>query len=149
MVGREVLLRVDKGPSNPTDVLLEVEDLHVFDDRGIEKVRGLSLDVRAGEIVGLAGIDGNGQTELIDAMTGLRKVTSGRVSVAGEDVTGDSALRSLQVGPRSHPRGPTAPRPRARVLDRGEHRPPRLSPGRPTRRPGWLFPSRLSSVRRA
>ena len=57
--------------------LLDVEDLHVFDDRGIEKVRGLSLEVRAGEIVGIAGIDGNGQTELIDAMTGLRKVGVG------------------------------------------------------------------------
>ena len=143
MVGREVLLRVDKGPSNPTDVLLDVEDLHVFDDRGIEKVRGLSLGVRAGEIVGLAGIDGNGQTELIDAMTGLRKVASGRVSVAGEDVTGDSALRPLQLGPRPHSRGPAAARPRARVLDRGEHRPARLPPARPTRRPGWLFPGRL------
>ena len=78
MVGREVLLRVDKGPSQPDATpLLEVEDLHVFDDRGIEKVRGLSLEVRAGEIVGLAGIDGNGQTELIDAMTGLRKAASG------------------------------------------------------------------------
>ena len=70
MVGRDVLLRVDKQPSHPADVLLHVEDLHVFDDREIEKVRGLSLEVRAGEIVGLAGIDGNGQTELIDAHDG-------------------------------------------------------------------------------
>ena len=98
MVGREVLLRVDKGPSNPTDMLLDVEDLHVFDDRGIEKVRGLSLGVRAGEIVGIAGIDGNGQTELIDAMTGLRKAASGRVSVDGEDVTGDSAFGHFKSG---------------------------------------------------
>ena len=62
MVGREVLLRVEKAPAEPGDVLLEVEDLHVLDDRGIEKVRGVSLDVRAGEIVGIAGVDGNGQT---------------------------------------------------------------------------------------
>ena len=74
MVGREVLLRVDKPPASPGEPLLEVEDLHVFDDRGIEKVRGVSLEVRAGEIVGIAGVDGNGQTELIDAITGLRKV---------------------------------------------------------------------------
>ena len=77
MVGREVLLRVEKSPAQPGDVLLAVEDLHVRDDRGIEKVRGISFDVRAGEIVGIAGVDGNGQTELIDAITGLRKIESG------------------------------------------------------------------------
>jgi ABC-type uncharacterized transport system ATPase subunit len=98
MVGREVLLRVEKGVSQPTDLLLDVHDLHVFDDRGIEKVRGLSLNVRAGEIVGVAGIDGNGQTELIDAMTGLRKVTSGTVTVAGKGVTDDSAFEHFQAG---------------------------------------------------
>src|SRR6187551_4005208 len=83
MVGREVLLRVAKTPSHPAEPLLEVEDLHVVDDRGIEKVRGVSFDVRAGEIVGIAGIDGNGQTELIDAMTGLCPVVSGTVRVGG------------------------------------------------------------------
>ncbi len=98
MVGREVLLRVDKGVSQPSDILLEVKGLHVFDDRGIEKVRGLSLDVRAGEIVGIAGIDGNGQTELIDAMTGLRKVAAGTVTVAGEDVTADSVYGHFEAG---------------------------------------------------
>ena len=98
MVGREVLLRVEKGVSQPTDLLLQVDDLHVFDDRGIEKVRGLSLAVRAGEIVGVAGIDGNGQTELIDAMTGLRRVTSGTVTVGGKDVTHDSAFEHFQAG---------------------------------------------------
>ena len=83
MVGREVLLRVEKGASHPSDILLEVDDLHVFDDRGIAKVRGLSFNVRAGEIVGIAGIDGNGQTELIDAMTGLRRAESGKVDGSG------------------------------------------------------------------
>ena len=80
MVGREVLLRVDKGASQPAEPLLQVEDLHVFDDRGIEKVKGVSFQVRAGEIVGIAGVDGNGQTEMIDAITGLRKPHSGRVA---------------------------------------------------------------------
>ena len=75
MVGREVLLRVAKTPAQPSETLLEIADLSVYDDRGIEKVRGVTFDVRAGEIVGLAGIDGNGQTELIDAITGLRGVT--------------------------------------------------------------------------
>src|SRR6266516_6540532 len=65
MVGREVLLRVEKPPAGVGDVLLEGEDLHVTADRGIEKVRGVSFQVRAGEIVGVAGVDGNGQTELI------------------------------------------------------------------------------------
>src|SRR3954452_23996241 len=83
MVGREVLLRVDKPPAQPGEPLLEVEGLSVLDDRGIEKVRDVSLQVRAGEIVGVAGVDGNGQTELIDAIAGLRKVESGSVEVAG------------------------------------------------------------------
>ncbi len=67
MVGRDVLLRVDKTAAQPGDVVLSVDDLHVVDERGIEKVRGVSFEVRAGEIVGIAGVDGNGQTELIDA----------------------------------------------------------------------------------
>ncbi len=98
MVGREVLLRVEKGDSAPAETLLEVEDLHVFDDRGLEKVRGLSFQARAGEIVGIAGIDGNGQTELIDAMTGLRRVTSGTVRVGGKDVTHASVFGHFEAG---------------------------------------------------
>jgi simple sugar transport system ATP-binding protein len=98
MVGREVLLRVDKKPAEPGDVLLEVEDLHVFDDRGIEKVRGVSFSVRAGEIVGIAGVDGNGQTELIDALTGLQKVSSGTVKVAGRGFHSASARQMLDAG---------------------------------------------------
>ncbi len=70
MVGREVLLRVEKKPAKPGDVLLEVEDLRVRDDRDLEAVRGVSLEVRAGEIVGIAGVDDNGQSELIDAIAG-------------------------------------------------------------------------------
>ena len=98
MVGREVLLRVEKGVSQPAEPLLQVEALHVIDDRGIEKVRGISFEVRAGEIVGIAGVDGNGQTELIDAMTGLRKPHSGRVLVDGRDVSTANAYRHLTAG---------------------------------------------------
>ena len=98
MVGREVLLRVAKTPARPTDPLLEVEELRVLDDRGIEKVRGVSFEVRAGEIVAIAGIDGNGQTELIDGMTGLRQVESGAVRVDGADVTSASAHGHLAAG---------------------------------------------------
>src|SRR5436309_9086276 len=68
MVGREVLLRVEKTAATPGEPLLKVVDLHVRDERGIEKVRGVSFEAHAGEIVGLAGVDGNGQTELIDAL---------------------------------------------------------------------------------
>src|SRR5262245_5038316 len=98
MVGREVLLRVDKAPAQPGDVLLSVKDLHVFDDRGIEKVRGVSFDVRAGEIVGIAGVDGNGQTELIDAITGLQKIAGGTVSVAGQAIENANARDMLDAG---------------------------------------------------
>jgi simple sugar transport system ATP-binding protein len=98
MVGRDVLLRVDKAPPKTGDVLLDVHDLHVHDDRGLEAVRGVSFSVRAGEIVALAGVDGNGQTELIDAITGLRKPSSGTVTVAGDDLTGASAHAFLEHG---------------------------------------------------
>jgi ABC-type uncharacterized transport system ATPase subunit len=98
MVGREVLLRVDKQPAHPAAEALEVADLQVFDDRGLEAVRGVSFTVRSGEILAIAGVDGNGQTELIDAITGLRKPASGRISVAGIDVTGASAHHFLESG---------------------------------------------------
>ena len=98
MVGREVLLRVEKGPAQPAEPLLEVENLQVFDERGIEAVRGISFTVRAGEIVGLAGIDGNGQTELIDALSGLQSVAEGSVKLGGRDVTRVSARDHYDEG---------------------------------------------------
>ena len=98
MVGRDVLLRVQKDPAQPGDVLLSVEDLHVVDERGIEKVRGTSFEVRAGEIVGIAGVDGNGQSELIDAIAGLQKIASGRVVIGGRDSTGEDARGMLDAG---------------------------------------------------
>jgi ABC-type uncharacterized transport system ATPase subunit len=98
MVGREVLLRVEKPAVEAGEPLLELEDLTVRDDRGLEAVRGVSLEVRASEIVGLAGVDGNGQTELIDAISGLRRPSGGRIRVAGRDVTTDSARRRYGEG---------------------------------------------------
>jgi simple sugar transport system ATP-binding protein len=98
MVGRDVLLRVDKRPAKPGETLLRVDDLHVVDDRGLEAVRGVSLDVHGGEIVAIAGVDGNGQTELIDALTGLRKPASGSIVVGGRDVTRASAHEFLDQG---------------------------------------------------
>jgi simple sugar transport system ATP-binding protein len=98
MVGREVLLRVEKGAADAQEALFAAENLTVLDDRGLEAVRGVSLEVRAGEIVGIAGVDGNGQSELIDALTGLRKVNGGRVLVAGEDVTTRTAHGHYDAG---------------------------------------------------
>src|SRR5436309_9820536 len=81
MVGREVLLRVDKTPAQPGPVVLHVEDLHVDSDRGLEALQGVSFDVHAGEILGIAGVEGNGQSELVEALTGMRKITSGKISI--------------------------------------------------------------------
>jgi general nucleoside transport system ATP-binding protein len=98
MVGREVLLRVQKTAAEPEQPLLVVEDLTVVDERGLPAVRDLSVSVRSGEIVGIAGVDGNGQSELIDALTGLRRVTSGKVVVGGRDVTTRSAHDHYDAG---------------------------------------------------
>ncbi|HVV56799.1 MAG TPA: ABC transporter ATP-binding protein [Gaiellaceae bacterium] len=142
MVGREVLLRVEKEPAKPGDVLLSVEDLHVRDDRDIEKVSGMSFEVRAGEIVGVAGVDGNGQTELIEAITGLRPIASGAVRVAGQDVTGSSARRMLDVGVGHIPedrqrRGLVLEFSIAENIALHDYAEP------PDAKWGWLFPSRL------
>ncbi|HET7129507.1 MAG TPA: ABC transporter ATP-binding protein [Gaiellaceae bacterium] len=98
MVGREVLLRVDKDASKPGAPLLQVEHLKVIDDRGLEAVRDVSFEVHGGEIVGLAGVDANGQSELIDAIAGLRRSTSGRIVVDGHDITHASAKEALDAG---------------------------------------------------
>ncbi|MDX6412339.1 MAG: ral nucleoside transport system ATP-binding protein [Gaiellaceae bacterium] len=142
MVGREVLLRVEKTPAQPGDVLLSVEDIHVVDDRGIEKVRGISLDVRAGEIVGIAGVDGNGQTELIDAITGLQKIESGSVSVDGRELTDANAREMLDAGVGHIPedrqrRGLVLEFSVAENIALHDYEKP------PYARLGWLFPRRF------
>ncbi len=88
MVGREVQLTVDRGDSTPAEVQLKVTDLRVRDERGHEAVRGVSLEVRAGEILGIAGVAGNGQDELVGAIVGLRPVAGGKVELDGDDITG-------------------------------------------------------------
>ena len=98
MVGREVLLRVEKKAGHPGEPLLQVENLNVIDDRGLETVRGVSFQVRGGEILGLAGVDANGQSELIDAIAGLRPVKSGRIVVDGHDLTSARAKEALDAG---------------------------------------------------
>jgi simple sugar transport system ATP-binding protein len=98
MVGREVLLRVQKTAAEPGEVLLEVEDLHVHDDRGLPAVRGVSFEVRAGEIVGIAGVDGNGQSELIEAVVGLSRPSAGKITVAGREASYGNPRKMLDAG---------------------------------------------------
>ena len=86
MVGREVILTVEKEPAKPGEVVLNVENLSIVDERGVEVVRDLNLQVCAGEILGIAGVQGNGQTELVEALTGLRKRKSGKVVLNGKEI---------------------------------------------------------------
>src|SRR5438067_5946342 len=98
MVGREVLLRVNKTPAHPGPVVLHVENLHALSDRDLEVLHGVSFDVKAGEILGIAGVEGNGQSELVEALTGMRKITHGRVTITQvkDGQTGEtSALPTL------------------------------------------------------
>jgi len=98
MVGRDVLLQVERKPAEPGRALLEVKDLHVRDDRGIEKVRGVSFEVHEGEIVGIAGVDGNGQTELIDALAGLQTVEHGKITIDGKNISRATPRQALDAG---------------------------------------------------
>lgn len=98
MVGRQVEFTTVKGPAFPKDEILDIKDLVVEDYRGVTKVKSLNLNVRKGEIVGIAGIDGNGQSELIEAITGLRKVKSGTIKVNGKDVTGLKPRKVTESG---------------------------------------------------
>ena len=142
MVGREVLLRVEKKPAEPREPLLTVEDLHVLDERGLDAVRGVSLDVHGGEIVGIAGVDGNGQSELVDAIAGLRRIESGRVVISGDDVTADGCRECLDAGlghiPEDrHLRGLVLDFSLAENLALHDYR------KAPDSRFGWLYPKRL------
>ena len=97
MVGRSVSFTTEKEASNPKEVVLSIKDLVVNENRGVPAVKNLSLDVRAGEIVGIAGIDGNGQSELVQAITGLRKVKSGSITIKGKEVVGLSPRKITEM----------------------------------------------------
>ena len=98
MVGRPVLLRVDKGPAHPGAVVLRVQHLRVLSDRGLPAVDDLSLEVRAGEILGIAGVQGNGQTELVEALGGLRAPVAGSIALLDHDVTHSTPRQLVDAG---------------------------------------------------
>jgi len=143
MVGREVVFRVEKQVPKPGEALLQVEDLHVFDDREIEKVRGVSFEVHAGEIVGIAGVDNNGQSELIDALAGLRHAASGTITMGGKtfekatpkEMTDEAGLGHIPED--RHLRGLILDFSLAENLALHDYR------HRPDSKMGWLFPKHL------
>ncbi|MCJ7701389.1 MAG: ABC transporter ATP-binding protein [Anaerolineales bacterium] len=98
MVGREVILEVIKSPAKPQDVVLEVRGLTALDERDVEVVKNVSLEVIAGEILGIAGVQGNGQTELVEILTGLRSVSSGSFKLNGEVMPFDNPRRLTESG---------------------------------------------------
>jgi general nucleoside transport system ATP-binding protein len=137
VVGRDVILELDKTLGKPAGPLLEVRDLHVDDDRQLEKVSGVSLTVHAGEIVAVAGVDGNGQQELVDAITGMRAPREGTVAVDGREIAGQGVRAATEAGMAHiaedrHLRGLVLPFTLAENLALREYRSPEFS-GR-----GWL-----------
>jgi simple sugar transport system ATP-binding protein len=98
MVGREVVFRVEKTEVQTGDVVLEVKDLEAFNDKGIQSLNGVNINVREGEIVGLAGVSGNGQNELAEALAGLRPATKGSISVNHKDITNQPVKLGIREG---------------------------------------------------
>jgi general nucleoside transport system ATP-binding protein len=148
MVGRDVLLAVDKPAAHPREPVLEVRGLHVSDDRGLPAVRGADLTVHAGEIVALAGVDGNGQSELVEAVTGLRAADAGEIRVAGRDMTRAGARDMVEAGVSHiaedrHRRGLVLNFTLAENLALREYRTDKLS------RHGWLSVRRMAARTRS
>jgi ABC-type uncharacterized transport system ATPase subunit len=144
MVGRDVLLRVEKTEQHLGEPLLEVRELSARDDRDLPAVKDVSFEVRAGEIVGIAGVDANGQSELIETIVGLRKPDSGRVMIAGRDVTHAGTRETLDAGlghiaEDRHRRGLVLEFDLAENLCLREYRNPTMS------RRGWLSPKKMAA----
>jgi len=98
MVGREVTFKTEKTEAQPTRTVLEIKDLNVLSSRGLPAVNDLNLSVRAGEIVGIAGVDGNGQSELIEAITGLRQSKSGSIVLNGKEILNEKPRKITETG---------------------------------------------------
>lgn len=102
MVGREVILTVDKAVATPQETVLDLQGIRAEDDLGQPALRGISFQVRAGEIVGVAGVQGNGQTELVEVITGLRKVTAGSILIDGQQMTNATPRQITESGQSCH-----------------------------------------------
>ncbi|MBU9713157.1 ABC transporter ATP-binding protein [Evansella tamaricis] len=98
MVGREISFVVEKEDAKPEDVVLKIEDLVVNDLRNVRAIDGLNLEVKAGEVLGIAGVDGNGQTELVEAIVGLQKASSGTITISGNETTNLSPRKVTESG---------------------------------------------------
>jgi simple sugar transport system ATP-binding protein len=98
MVGREVIMEVEKPPHPSGPVVMEVHSLEAYNDRGTKALKGINLELRKGEILGIAGVEGNGQLELVESLCGLRSVTSGKILINGRDVTNRSAREIILAG---------------------------------------------------
>jgi simple sugar transport system ATP-binding protein len=98
MVGREVLFRVDKEPARPGEVVLELENVHAENEKGLPALRGLSLQLRGGEVLGIAGVAGNGQRELTEVTTGLHRVSAGKIMIGGRDLTNRPPIAFIRAG---------------------------------------------------
>jgi len=98
MVGRSVSFKVDKKPATPKEAVLKVEDLTVKSNRGFDAVKGISFEVKAGEVLGIAGVDGNGQSELIQAITGLTKSSNGSIQLDGNNITNKKPRKITEAG---------------------------------------------------
>jgi simple sugar transport system ATP-binding protein len=98
MVGTAVLFRLEKKARNPGDIVLELKDVQALDDKGLPALKGISLNVRSGEIVGIAGVAGNGQKQLVEVLTGLRKTTGGRILIHGEEKSNKTPLEIINTG---------------------------------------------------
>ncbi len=98
MVGREVLFRLDKAPSQPGDPMLEMRDVHAKNNKGLPALQGISFTIRRGEVLGIAGVAGNGQRELAEVVTGLRPVTQGHIQIEGQERTNRQPLDFIKAG---------------------------------------------------
>lgn len=98
MVGREILFRLEKTPTELGDPVLVLQDIHVHDQKGLKALNGINLSIRRGEILGIAGVAGNGQDELAEVITGLLKPSKGKIILRGEDVTKHSPLDMIKSG---------------------------------------------------
>ena len=129
MVGREVVLSIDKADATPADTVLTITDLHVKDDRDLGAVNGFTLSVRAGEIVGVAGVEGNGQRELVEALAGMRKVVSGQMTLGDLDLTKANPHQTHHAGVGHIPEDREKHGLVACLLDRRQPRAQRVRPG--------------------